>query len=363
MAGVLCTACRRYVRPASPQKRGQTEIAMQTAFVTGATGLLGNNLVRLLLARGFRVRALARSAAKARQQFGDLPGLEVVTGDMEQVAGFAPALAGCDVVFHTAAYFRESYGGGKHWKMLEKINVEATATLIAAVHAAGIRCFIHTSSIAVVNGPPGALIDETMKRDPQGADDYYRSKIRSDAVVMDFLNRHPEMFGAFVMPGWMHGPGDLGPTAAGQFTLDYLRRALPGIPPGTFAFVDARDVAHALWAAHAQGRRGEHYLAAGHHIAMPDLVRIYAQVTGIPAPRWPIPAAVLWPIACMQEAMARLTGRPALLSLATVRTMRAEAGRTRFDPRKSAAELGLSFRPIAETLRDEVAWFKANGQG
>ncbi len=334
---------------------------MQTAFVTGATGLLGNNLVRLLLERGVAVRALARSRTKAETQFGQIPGLEIIEGNMQDVAGFAPALAGCDVVFHTAAYFRESYGGGKHWAMLKRINVDATAGLITAAHAAGVRRFIHTSSIAVVNGPRGALIDESMTRDPRDADDYYRSKMQSDAVVQAFLRDHPEMFAAFVMPGWMHGPGDLGPTAAGQFTLDYLKRALPGIPPGTFAFVDARDVAFALVAAAEKGRRGEHYLAAGHHIAMPDLVKIYAGVTGTPAPKRQIPVAVLWPIAALQELMARITRRPALLSLATVRTMRAEAERTRFDPAKSRDELGVTFRPIAQTINDEVAWFRARG--
>ncbi len=330
---------------------------MQTAFVTGATGLLGNNLVRLLLERGVEVKALVRSREKARQQFGQMERLEIIEGDMEHVSGFAGAMAGCDVVFHTAAYFRESYGGGKHWAQLKRINVDATAELITAAYGAGVRRFVHTSSIAVVNGPRGAWIDETMMRDENDADDYYRSKIQSDRAVAAFLDRHADMFGVFVMPGWMHGPGDLGPTAAGQFALDFMKRALPGIPPGTFSFVDARDVALALVAADEKGRRGEHYLAAGHHIAMRDLVQIYEKVTGIPAPQRAIPVAILWPIACFQEMMARITGRPALLSLATVRTMRNEAERTRFDPAKSQNELGLRFRPIEVTVCDETSWF------
>lgn len=333
---------------------------MQTVFVTGATGLLGNNLVRLLLERGVHVRALVRSRAKAGVQFGHVTRLEIVEGDMLDVAGFAPALRGCDVVFHTAAYFRESYSGGRHWASLKRINVDATTELIAAAHSVGARRFIHTSSIAVVNGPRGALIDESMTREPGDADDYYRSKMQSDQAVQEFLRQHPDMFAAYVMPGWMHGPGDLGPTAAGRFTLDYLRRALPGIPPGTVSFVDARDVAFALIGAAEKGRRGEHYLAAGHHIAMPDLMQIYQQVTGTPAPTRQIPVAVLWSIAGIQEITARLTGRSALLSLATVRTILAEAERTRFNPAKSHDELGLTFHPIAETIQDEVRWFKAN---
>lgn len=176
----------------------------------------------------------------------DIPELTIVEGDMTRIDRFASALYGCDVVFHTAAYFRESYGGGKHWAELKAINVDGTKHLLNAAYQAGVRRFVHTSSIAVLDGPRGASIDETMSRNEADADDYYRSKILSDHIVAEALDRHPDLFACFVLPGWMHGPGDLGPTSAGRFTLDYLHGRLPGVPPGTFAFVDARDVASAI---------------------------------------------------------------------------------------------------------------------
>ncbi|WP_051955853.1 hypothetical protein [Beijerinckia mobilis] len=73
----------------------------------------------------------------------------------------------------------------------------------------------------------------------------------------------------------MHGPGDRGPTSAGQFTLDYVQRKLPGIPPATFAFVDTRDVAKAQILALRNGRRGEHSLSAERHMTMADLIKLY----------------------------------------------------------------------------------------
>lgn len=87
---------------------------------------------------------------------------------MEDVAGFASALEGCDTLFHTAAYFRDSYYGGRHWAKLKAINVDATGRLLIAAHQAGIRQIVHTSSIAVVDGKKGQVVDETMKR-PQRA--------------------------------------------------------------------------------------------------------------------------------------------------------------------------------------------------
>lgn len=330
------------------------------AFVTGATGLLGNNLVRELLADGWRVRALVRSPEKAARQFAGLD-VEIVQGDMLNVPGFAEALAGVDVIFHTAAYFRDSYKGGSHWPALKAANVDGTRALLAEAHGAGVRRFIHVSSIAVLHGAPGALIDETMLRQERDADDYYRSKILSDREVLAFLDAHPDFWAAMVLPGWMHGPGDIGPTSAGQTVLDVAEGRLPGVPPGSFSVVDARDVARALILANARGRRGERYMAAGRHMTMAELIPLIAAAAGVKAPSWRIPQALLYLIAAGNEVYARLTGKPVLLSWAVARSMAREAGRTRFDPGKSQRELGLTFRPVAETLADEVAWFRKNG--
>ena len=80
---------------------------------------------------------------KARQQFADLPQVQVVKGDMGEVGAFAAALAGCDVVFHAAAHFRDSYKGGRHWDELRRINVDGTAALIAAARRGRASIRIH----------------------------------------------------------------------------------------------------------------------------------------------------------------------------------------------------------------------------
>jgi len=328
--------------------------------VTGATGLLGNNLVRELIADGWRVRALARSPQKAARQFAGLD-LDIVTGDMLDVPAFAAALQGVDVVFHTAAYFRDSYRGGHHWDALKATNVEGTRALLQQAWDAGVRRFVHTSSIAVLRGAPGQITDETKLRDERDADDYYRSKILSERVVLGFLDTHPDFWAAMVLPGWMHGPGDIGPTSAGQTVLDVALERLPGVPPGSFSVVDARDVARAMILANLKGRRGERYLAAGRHMTMADLMPLIGEVTGAKAPTRHLPLPLLYLIAAGNEVYARVTGKPVLLSWAVARNMAREDGRSRYDPTKSKTELGLDYRPVRETLRDEVAWFRANG--
>lgn len=338
----------------------ETARSTRLAFVTGATGLLGNNLVRELIADGWRVRTLVRSPDKARRQFEGLD-VEMAHGDMLDVSGFASALAGVDTVFHTAAYFRDSYKGGRHWDALYAANVEGTRHLLDHTYQAGVRRFVHTSSIAVLHGARGAVIDETMLRDESDADDYYRSKILSDRVVLSFLETHPDFWAAMVLPGWMHGPGDIGPTSAGQTVIDVALKRLPGVPPGSFSVVDARDVARAMILANDKGRRSERYLAAGRHMTMSDLLPLVAEASDVPPPRRRIPLWLMHLLAASYEVYARLTGRPVLLSWAMARTVAAEDGRSRYDHTKSERELGLRFRPLSETLRDEVAWFRANG--
>ena len=202
-----------------------------------------------------------------------------------------------DILFHTAAYFRDSFKGGRHWETLYKVNVKGTENLLAAAYEAGIPRVVHTSSVGVLTAPAGVLIDETMDRPETGADDYFRSKILADRKVYDFLAGHPDMESVMVLPGWMVGPGDIGPTSSGQMVLDFVNRKLPGIVPATFSVVDARDVAVCQIAAAERGRTGERYIAAGRAMTMAGLFSLLEKVTGVPAPSRRIPMWLLFGLA------------------------------------------------------------------
>jgi dihydroflavonol-4-reductase len=334
----------------------------QTAFVTGGVGLLGSNLVHLLASRGFSVRALVlpNEIDKVPIQFSGIH-VDVIPGDMRDVASFASALVGVDIVFHTAAYFRDYLKGGRHWDALYRINVAGTRSLLEAAYRAGIRRFVHASSIAVLDGPAAARIDETMLRDERHAEPYFRSKILAEREMLNFLSQNPDMNAAMVLPGWMHGPGDAAPTPAGQSVLDFLRGKIPGILPGAFPIVDARDVAEALVLVALKGRRGERYLAAGRSITSADYLASLAAIAGIKLPRRKIPLSALYAVAAVSECWARLTRRPVQLSLAAVRLLDRRIDQLQFNHSKSKKELGLEFRPLEETLRDEIAWFRAHG--
>jgi dihydroflavonol-4-reductase len=131
--------------------------------------------------------------------------------------------------------------------------------------------------------------------------------------------------------------------------------------PGSFSVVDARDVANAQIAAAEQGLRGERYLAAGRHMTMQELVPLVGKIAGIKTPTRKLPFPLLYLLASVQELYARITGKPILLSLATVRLMRKEAGRSHFNHAKSEQQLQLKFRPVEQTVADTVAWYRSHG--
>jgi dihydroflavonol-4-reductase len=330
-------------------------------FVTGATGLLGNNLVRTLLDAGHDVTALARSKDKAARQLGDTRA-QIVVGDMTDVAGFANALSGVDVVFHTAAFFREYFAPGDHSKVVDHVNVNATMDLARAAQERGVAKMVHTSSSGLIGlKPDGSPGDETTP--PwAGAEKnlYLRSKRKVDVLLNEFATEKG-FFIATALPAWMWGPRDAGPTASGQLALDALHGKLPpAIPPGGSSTVDARDVAAGMLRIAEVGRSGERYLLSGRFVELAEIVKQLASLTGVKAPTARMPYAVALALAASAELWSRITHQQSPLSLEGIRIMNA---RLTVTAAKAERELGVSFRPFEQTLADTVAWFKSRQPG
>jgi dihydroflavonol-4-reductase len=328
------------------------------AFVTGATGLLGSNLVRLLIEQGYQVRALVRSARKAASVFSGMP-VEFIENDVRNVADYQQALVGCDVVFHTAAFFREYFQPGDHWKTLEATNITATIDLLRAAERQGVKKVIYTSSSGVIGMQPGAdWGDESCAPDAHAMENlYFRSKVIAEQEIATFL-KTSQLPVVLILPGWMFGPSDTAPTSSGQIVRDFLAQRLPGILDGGGSPVDVRDVAQGMINAVARGISGERYIIGGDRfVTFRELLETLQQVSGVAAPTMPIPYAISLVYAWVSEQYGRITGKPVLATVNGVRTLK-QRRQTRSD--KAVRELGVTFRPLSETLRDEVTWFRAN---
>lgn len=326
------------------------------AFVTGSTGLLGNNLVRTLLGAGHEVWALARSTEKARRELGDTAA-RIIAGDVRNVAEFAYELRGIDVVFHTAAYFREYYNPGNHSKTVELTNVLATMELAQAAHEMGVGKMIYTSSAGIIGlQPDGSPGDEQTPSWPGTATNLYlKSKRQAEQLLLEF-SREKKFFVAAVLPSWMWGPHDMGPTPSGKLVFDAIAHKLPPmLPPGGSAVVDARDVSTGMLRAAEIGRPGERYILSGEFVELADLIVNLAALTDAKPPRKHIPFAAAVALATASETWSRITGTTSPLSVEAIRLMNA---RLRVTSAKAEKELGVTFRPFNLTLADTVAWVR-----
>lgn len=328
-------------------------------FVTGSTGLLGNNLVRELVARGHRVVGLTRSAAKFERQLG-ATGATPVVGDLEDIGAFRQAIDGCDAVIHTAAYFREYYEPGGQEAQLQKINVDATLALMREADARGVGRFVHTSSSgAVGHGVDGAAADEdTPPGKRQLENRYFRSKFLGDQEIAAFGPRSG-MSIVEILPGWMWGPGDAAPTGAGRILLNMLAGKVPAVPAGGMTVVDARDVA-AVMATAMELRELPHdrYLVGGNYHRLMEVLTMCAEAANVPPPKHEVGRGLALAFAHLDWWWSRLTGAE---PKASVEGIRAVTANHRIGSARAVRDLGARFRPFRETARDTVGWYRAHG--
>lgn len=327
------------------------------AFVTGGTGLLGNNLIRTLLDHGWTVRALARSRTKAQRVLGDRD-VDWVEGDLDDVGGWAGAISGSEVLFHTAAMFREYDGDPKAWERLVATNVEGTLAVARAAAASGVRRFVDTSTGGLIGTKPdGSPGDETSDPPPIAHQNlYFRSKLET-LPKLEALGRETGLEILHIHPGWMFGPHDGAPTAAGRLVADFLAGQLPVIPAGGSTVADARDVAFGMMRAAERGAPGSRWVLGGRYADLWDVGTTLAEVTGRPKPRFYLPDTPALGFAWASERWGELTGKPSLVTVMAMHTMQA---RHRIDSARAERELGVVFRPLAETLRDCAAWTAQN---
>lgn len=320
---------------------------MPTAVVTGATGFLGGHLVRLLCERGYQVRALYRSEGA----LASLRGLafEPCQGDVTDVASLDAALRGKpDLVFHVAA-------NTASWKPKfaeqTRINVSGTRNVVQAALRAGVGRLVHTSSVAVY-GLTDEVISETSPHLGRGSwINYSHTKALGEVEVQAAVKAGLDA--VICNPTHIFGPGDTNNWARLIVMVD--QQKLPGVPPGSGAFVDVREAARAHIHAAERGICGENYLLGGEQTSFLDLVQRIGRQLGKPTPSKPIPAIALKAVAQAKDWISRLTGNEPDLTPESVAFV---CQRMRCDFSKAQQQLDLRVTPLDHLLADTIAWMR-----
>lgn len=322
-----------------------------TVAVTGASGHVGGNLVRELLARGRSVRVLAR---QDRRAFAGLD-VEIVEGDLFDENSLARLLDGAETVFHLAARISIV---GPEGGLVERTNVLGARNVAAACLAAGVKRLVHASSIhAFSTHPNSEVIDETraLALDRRHLD-YDRSKARGTLEVLAAAERGLDA--VIVHPSGVIGPNDFKVSRMGAVILDLVHRRLPALIDGGYNWVDVRDVVDGMLAAEKNGRRGERYLLTGRWAHVVELAALVTKFTGRPTPRFRTPLWLAMPASYGSLLWGRVTRTTPKFTPGAVRAV---AMHRYVSHLKATEELGYNPRPLEATIRDTLAWFAEAG--
>lgn len=320
---------------------------MACVFLTGGSGFLGGHLLRELRATGCEVRALSRRAES------DAPlaaaGAVPVRADLADAVSLQRALAGCEAVFHAAA---DTSVWRPHAAAQAATNVDGTVRLLRAAESARVRSFVHTSSVSAFSHLVSEPLAESVAQ--RGGDswiNYERTKYLGEQAV-----RGSALPWIVFNPSHILGPGDRHNWSRLIAMVD--REQLPGVPPGSGAFADVREIAAAQVRAWRQQRFGEAYLVGGEHLSFVEFVRRVGERLGRRTPTRATPAWLLLGYARVLDGWSRLSGRePAVTPEGATLTCH----HLRVDSSKAKRELGFSETPFDTLLADTLSWMDAEG--
>jgi dihydroflavonol-4-reductase len=324
----------------------------QGAAVTGATGHLGNVLVRELVRRGKRVRALVEPGDDGRALAG--LDVEIVRGDVLRPETLAAAFAGVDVVFHLAGVVSIS---SLDIDRVRTVNVDGTRNVVRAARQAGVGRLVYTSSVHALTEPaPGGVLTEAAGYDPERAPgDYGKAKAAASRIVLDAVGEGLDA--VVVNPVYVVGPFDYRLSEIGEVIVMFSRFPVPAGMDGRYDFIDVRDVAVGHVLAAERGRTGESYLLSGERMTVREMMRILAGLAGRTPPRVFIPLGIAAGLARIAPLFERVTGRRALLTPYAVHTLAVDF---EISDRKAREDLGHASRPVEQALRDAWAWMMEN---
>jgi dihydroflavonol-4-reductase len=323
-------------------------------LVTGASGFVGAAVVRALLAAGRKVRALLRPSSDRRNVEGLTVDLRF--GSLTEPRSLAAALEGCGALYHVAADYRLWV---RDPKPMYAVNVDGTRSLMEAAQAAGVERIVYTSSVATLGWrPDGGVADETTPSTLADMISHYkRSKFLAEEAVRELV-RARQLPAVIVNPSTPVGPRDIKPTPTGRMIVQAAAGKMPAYVDTGLNLVHVDDVAHGHLLAEDKGCVGERYILGGENLTLGDILRLVAGIVGRKPPTVQVPAALVWPVALVEEALAWLTGRE---PFATRDGLRMARHKMYFSSAKAERELGYRARPAREGLADAIAWFRAAG--
>lgn len=313
--------------------------------VTGATGLVGGQVVAAALEGGHEVRAVLRDGAPRLRTAG----VELVRAGLEDLDGLVRALRGTEGVVHCAALY--AFGAGRAAEVA-RVNTEGTARLVEAAARAGVgRVVVTSSSVTCGSSRQPVVRDESCHLGDEPAPAYFSSKVAQEQVALETGRRYGIPVVLALPTVVLGGPyRRLAPSNA--IVLRYLLDPTRSTFPGGGNVVDVRDVGRGHLLLLTDGRPGVRYLLGGQDVTWRLLHTLVAELAGVPGPYAEAPAPAAWLASAAAEGWARLTGTTPL----STRDEALTVGRYYWYSSARAGLLGYAARPAREAVAACLAW-------
>ncbi|MFA7406370.1 MAG: SDR family oxidoreductase [Anaerolineaceae bacterium] len=321
-------------------------------LITGAAGHIGNVLVRELLSRGEKVRALILPGEDT-QSLDGLP-VERVEGNVLELDSLRAAMQDVDVVFHLAALVSITKD---QEDLVRKVNVDGTRNVIDAVKDARVRKLVYTSSIHALERPPiGTPVNEALNFDPENAAGVY-DRTKAEASLLVKQAARDGLDAVILCPTGVIGPYDYRRSEVGELILSFMQKRVTFLIEGAYDFVDVRDVVTGQILARDYAQPGETYILGGERIELKLMHDLVKKVTGKDTKvlSFPLPVAlVVAPIAELYYKITKTRPRFTRYSIETV------ISNSEIYSDKAKAELGYKPRSLVNSIADTVRWWWDN---
>jgi len=321
-------------------------------LVTGASGHIGNVLIRHLLEQNQSIRALVLPN-EDRLSLQGLP-IDIRVGDVLDAESLILAMEDVEVVYHLAGIISILPGRNDH---LRSVNIIGTRNMVWACQQARVRRFIYTSSIhALQRIPKGTIIDESIPFDiHQAISEYDQSKAQASLDVIEKIK--DGLDAVIVCPTGVIGPYDYGCSEMGRLILDFIQKRPQFYIDGAYDFVDVRDVARGLFQAAEQGKKGETYILSGEKITVANLLGILREFSGYRPPILKIPFRLAKLVSKISPFFSQFFTLKPRLTPYSLETLLSNSD---ISHAKATIELEYHPRPLTDTIHDTITWFTEN---
>jgi dihydroflavonol-4-reductase len=328
---------------------------MKKVLVTGAAGFIGSHVVSQLLDQNVEVRAFI----KPKENTANIKDfdIEIMEGDVLDLAKVKKAIKGVDTIFHLAAIYAIWM---ENWKWIYEVNLQGSRNILwEAFKASHIKRVVYTSSVAAIGMTPDTKPsnEKTPFNQYDLGSHYVLTKYLSQQEALGFAQNGLDL--VVVNPAFPFGFNDIGPTPTGKMIIDILSGINRTSFKGGINIVDVRDVAKGHILAAEKGKKGECYILGNKNVTIADFMKMVYKADGKQSPFIPqVPTSVLkggtYALSFWAD---HISKKP---PLSTPVEVQYASNHLYVDNSKAKKELGLKFRPVEDSLKEAIAWFREN---